>query len=529
MAVDQVRNKIERLFFDVNLFIPEKILQTYVNEQSRVKNVDPVAFVAHLLPTIAHLMGGTGDSKTEIKFHETWKEPPILYHILVASKSSSKTPVMNVITKEVHAISKQETEDAYRVHREIVQDEEEESPIFNPSSHLRIFDAATGQGILHALASGSGNMLGSIDELTNWQGLTDPMLSTSLLSCFNAMPWRSLTVSHKSVSVEKPYVNLAGNIQTPLMVTMLQKPDPQGMFSRYSLWAVRESHCKRFDLEEQLAPLDKQLDDFSLRSLFQRIVTFHKELKVQYGFPVNSMDLIKAVIRQFNAMSDASEDEDIKSLISKCISKLIRGSGVQCCLRLAAESDDQIETGVVREGVLHVDIQPEDVTRAKRCVLYTIACFIALSGKEEVDDIIGEEGEPGQGVNRELLRDEQPSLPKARKYRRKSEDVPDTLTSSINDLTKPKIAKQLLTWYKNSDENDQVLVTKIHHKRWFVRSNSSPDAEMLDKLIKLVVSHGVVENVDGKIKLLRSSPSSNINSKIEFLREEIEGYLEGKN
>jgi len=522
--MNTVKTNIEKIYFDTTLFVPTTILQTFISEQARVKNVDPVAFVAHLIPTVAHLMSG---KKTEVIFHETWKEPTVLYHILVASKSSSKSPVMNLLSKEVNAIAKDEATEAFRLHREAaeeeegVADDEEPPPKFNHSSFIRIFDAATGQGILHALAAGSGNMLGSIDEMSNWPGLTDPMLSTALLSCFNAMPWRSLTVSHNAISVETPYINLAGNMQTELMVNLLKKPDPQGIFSRFSLWAVRDSQCKRFDLDEQLEPLDPSLEEFNIKAMFEKIVEFHKE-KVLYGFPAGvPMEAIKTVIKQLNAMSDATEDEDLKSLISKCISKLIRTAAVQCCLRIAAEDTEDMNSGTtVIDGITYVNISPEDVTKAKRCILYTIASYLAITNKQSEDEM----GDVLLGES-EFLTAEQPSLPKARKYRRKSGEIPDPATSSIGDLLLPKIQKQLLNWSHNSDENDEISVSKIHHKRWFVRSSSVPDADMLEKLIQLMVHHGIAERRENMIKLIRESRSSLIQSKIQVLKEEVSGYL----
>lgn len=478
--------------------------------------MDPVSFVAHLLPTIAHLMGG---QKTEVSIHSTWVEYPILYNVLVASKSSSKSPVMHLITKEVSSIAKEERDTAYEQfkEREEEQDDDVKSRIFNNLAYVRVFDAATAQGIQHTLASGSGNILGCVDEMADWPGLTDILLQSNLLKSFSALPWNDLTVKHQAIVVEKPMINLVCNIQTPIIVELLKKNDAQGKWSRYSLWAARPDYGKRFNLDDQLKPLDPALDNFDLNEVFKRIAEFHDSSKVKYKFGSNADAVVKEYIKQLNAMSEASEDEDFKSLIAKCVAKLIRTCMVLCALRKAVDEDSSEIN--MRNGIITVLIRPEDVERARRCTLYTIASFVALKSVEE---------DHNEDYQVDSISEDQPTLPRARKYRRKIEAIPDIETSTTADLTTPKMSKILMKWYQASDENDEVSLSKILHNRWIIRNSSCVDADQLTKLVELFSHHGIIstmENPSPAIKFIRQSNSNLVSAKIEILKEEIAGFL----
>jgi len=226
--------------FDPHKFLPKELADLLIADASR-QNIDPVSYMAYLLPTIASLMG-----KVTLDAGGGLQVPNILWSMVVqksgGGKSRAKSAVTGILDDWQYQARERYQEEltAYRKKMRSLKGEDDEPE--KPIERKYIFQIATIQAIVRRLNEQENNgALWARDELIGlFKGLSqfakggDSEALEILLETWDgkAAPVDRVNNEDDSFFVSSSRLSVAGGVQPKMLAKVFDPQDPQGVLAR---------------------------------------------------------------------------------------------------------------------------------------------------------------------------------------------------------------------------------------------------------------------------------------------------------
>jgi hypothetical protein len=260
--------------FDPHKFLPKELADLLIADASR-QNIDPVSYMAYLLPTIASLMG-----KVTLDAGGGLQVPNILWSMVVqksgGGKSRAKSSVTGILDDwqyQARERYQEELKDYKKKMRSLKGDDDEPK---KPIERKYIFQIATIQAIVRRLNEQENNgALWGRDELIGlFKGLSqfakggDSEALEILLETWDgkAAPVDRVDNEDDSFFVSSSRLSVAGGVQPAMLAKVFDPQDPQGVLARMlpiipiELPAIRNK--SKLELPHHLPKLFQFIKDF---------------------------------------------------------------------------------------------------------------------------------------------------------------------------------------------------------------------------------------------------------------------------
>lgn len=285
----------------------------------------PLEFILFpLLSISAHFMG----PDTRVIVNEHWREPLILWNVVLADKGQKKSPALNRFIKPIQHLE----EEMRCVAEENDEADDETGDIKTmPQIYIEHFSM---EELHYTLKRNRGRVVGLYDEISLLYEQLDKYKNgnsdrKTLLSLINGSPWRRNFRSSNSVIFNTCF-NIAGFVQPDVIVNLLNGNDYDGFCDRQLFVLPPELDV---DYDEILPPPPQTPD---LMDIFNTLDRNHQSTS-NYSLTQEAHEEFVAFHDHLNERKRAQHrrDKDRKSILSKAKGQVVRLAAVLYALNQA--------------------------------------------------------------------------------------------------------------------------------------------------------------------------------------------------
>lgn len=366
----------DKINFPVEIF-PDKI-RDYVTTGSRVLNA-PVEYIAcALIAGVAILV----NVKVHIFAKKDWREPCILWTVLVGEPGQAKSPALNEIKQHIDELDRKNEEKyeeakrnypekvrAYKEKlREWEENDKEGDPPEEPTKPQRdlIYTSDTTKEAIIEMQKGSKNCVAiANDEISSFlRGLNQYKAKGNELQYFQAAwtgDWHVTTrKKDKEITKTVPYHNILGTTQLSeiknLLITGIEPTD--GVMER---WLYSMS-----DYVQDIEDSDEEIPEELVSHIKKLFITVYEMEKADFSLDEEAREVFKKYYREIGLQMKSS---DLPALLKSYLSKQ-RRYVARFALVLQCIKDHKVT--IVNKDTM------QDAIKLSR---YFIECFKKLSKK----------------------------------------------------------------------------------------------------------------------------------------------------
>lgn len=280
----------------------------------------PLEFIFFpLLSVTSHFMG----PYTRVEVNDHWKEPPIIWNVVLADKGQKKSPAINRLLQPIQEL---EADMA-------VADEDGEQEEHTP--HQIYIEHFSMEELHYTLKRNSGRVVGMYDEISLLYEQLDKYKTgisdrKTLLSLINGSPWKRNFRNSTSV-VPKTWFNVAGFVQTDVIVNLLNGNDYDGFADRQFFVCPAEIDVDYDEMKEMPEDVPNFKDIFSI------LDEQHRPENTTYSFEDDAHLEFVAFHDDLNERKrqENRRDRDRKSVLAKAKGQVVRLASVIYALHQA--------------------------------------------------------------------------------------------------------------------------------------------------------------------------------------------------